>query len=103
VGSPSTTSADLAEPEALVERLCKDVLAPLVEADGGKMFLVSASFDDIHIHLSGTCAGCPGSSYTATEVLAPVFAHALPKAKLFVTTGWIIPPGALPVGSAEEG
>ena len=85
-----------------MERICKDVLAPLVEADGGRMYLVSASFDDIHIHLSGTCAGCPGSSYTASHVLAPVFERALPKAKLYVTTGWIIPPGALPVGSTAD-
>ena len=70
------------------------VLAPLVEADGGEMYLVEASTEDVHIHLAGTCAGCPGSSLTRDRVFAPALAAAFPKAKLRVTTGVRIPAGA---------
>jgi Fe-S cluster biogenesis protein NfuA len=78
-----------------VAKACRDVLAALVEADGGRMFLVAATAEDIHIHLAGACAGCPGSSQTTSRVLAPTLERVLPKAKLRVTTGWIVPAGAL--------
>lgn len=78
-----------------VAKVCREVLAALVEADGGRIFLVSATTEDIHIHLAGTCAGCPGSSQTASRILAPTLERALPKAKLRVTTGWVVPPGSL--------
>jgi Fe-S cluster biogenesis protein NfuA len=78
-----------------VAKVCREVLAALVEADGGRMFLVSATSEDIHIHLAGTCAGCPGSSQTASRVLAPTLERVVPKAKLRVTTGWLVPSGAL--------
>jgi len=78
-----------------VAKACREVLAALIEADGGRMFLVSASPDDIHIHLAGNCAGCPGSSQTASRILAPTLERVLPKAKLRVTTGWIVPEAAV--------
>ncbi len=78
-----------------VAKACREVLAALIEADGGRMFLVAASADDIHIHLAGTCAGCPGSAHTTSRVLAPTLERVVPKAKVRVTTGWIVPAGAL--------
>ena len=78
-----------------VAKVCREVLAALIEADGGRMFLVSATAEDIHLHLAGTCAGCPGSAHTTGRILAPTLARSLPKAKLRVTTGWIVPPGAV--------
>jgi Fe-S cluster biogenesis protein NfuA len=78
-----------------VARVCREVLAALIEADGGRMFLVAATPEDIHIHLAGTCAGCPGSAHTASRILAPTLERSLPKAKLRVTTGWNVPAGAL--------
>jgi Fe-S cluster biogenesis protein NfuA len=82
--------------------MCRDVLAALIEADGGRMFLVSATVEDIHIHLAGTCAGCPGSTQTQTRILAPILESIVPKAKLRVTTGWIIPIGARPMPASAR-
>jgi Fe-S cluster biogenesis protein NfuA len=76
-------------------RLCRDVLAPLVEADGGILYLVTVTADDVHLHLSGTCAGCPGSTFTRDRVLGPALVSVAPKAKLRLTTGVRIPDGAL--------
>lgn len=80
-----------------VVRLCREVLAPLVRADGGEMHLVVGNTEEIQIHLSGTCAGCPGAALTRDRILAPVLVAALPKARLTVTTGVRIPEGAVRV------
>ncbi len=99
VEQPSETSKGsdfpLTATAEVVVKTCREVLAALIEADGGRMFLVAASAEDIHIHLAGTCAGCPGSALTASQILAPTLERVLPKAKLRVTTGWIVPVGAL--------
>ena len=77
-----------------VVKICQEVLAPLIETDGGELFLVAISADDIHIHLSGTCSGCPGSSFTAETILKPALLKLAPKSKLKLTTGWRVPPEA---------
>jgi Fe-S cluster biogenesis protein NfuA len=74
--------------------MCREVLAPLIETDGGQMFLVEITVDDIHIHLAGTCAGCPGSAFTAESILKPALLKLAPKSKLKLTTGWRVPPDA---------
>ena len=78
----------------IIVKVCRDVLGPLVNADGGVLYLVSVSQEDVHIHLSGTCAGCPGAAITRDRMLEPAIATLLPKAKLRVTTGWRVPEGA---------
>ena len=74
-----------------IVKVCREILAPLIEADGGQMFLVSVSGEDVHIHLSGTCAGCPGSSFTAKAIVGPALTKLAPKSKLRLTTGWRVP------------
>ena len=81
-------------------RTCREILAPLVHADGGEMFLVSVSADSVHIHLSGACSGCPGASVTRDKILAPILLAAAPKARLVVTTGLNAPPGATKIEPA---
>jgi Fe-S cluster biogenesis protein NfuA len=58
------------------------------------MYLVGIHGEDIHIHLAGTCAGCPGSSFTAQSIVGPVLAKVAPRSKLRLTTGWRVPPEA---------
>jgi Fe-S cluster biogenesis protein NfuA len=77
-----------------VLKVCREVLAPLVRADGGILYLVSANADDIHIHLAGTCAGCPGAAITRDGMMEPALKPVAPKGKLRVTTGWRVPAGA---------
>jgi Fe-S cluster biogenesis protein NfuA len=77
-----------------ITRICRDVLAPLVKSDGGEMFLLRFDGEDVHIHLSGACAGCPGASITGDKVILPVLRAAVPKVRLVVTTGIKVPQGA---------
>ncbi len=82
------------EGAAALLRVCRDVLAPLVAADGGVMYLVKAVGDDVHVHLTGTCAGCPGAALTRDGVIAPAVRTVRPKARVVVTTGYRVPDGA---------
>jgi Fe-S cluster biogenesis protein NfuA len=81
-----------------VTRICREVLAPLVGTDGGEFYLVRIEGDDVHIHLSGTCAGCPGSSITADKIILPALQAASPKLRVILTTGVKAPEGAQRIG-----
>ena len=80
-----------------MRKLCKETLGPLVRADGGELHLVSASAEDVHLHLSGTCSGCPGVTFTRERMLEPALQAAIPKVRLRVTTGLRVPDGAEPI------
>jgi Fe-S cluster biogenesis protein NfuA len=81
-------------PMEQIVKVCREILAPLIHADGGELYLVSVGADEIHLHLAGTCAGCPGASLTRDRMLEPALAAVAPKLALKVTTGWIVPNGA---------
>jgi Fe-S cluster biogenesis protein NfuA len=91
--SPPACSTDNDERQQAL-KICREVLAPLVRADGGVLYLVSVAADDVHIHLAGTCSGCPGATITRDRMLEPLLRTVLPKARLRLTTGWRIPPEA---------
>jgi Fe-S cluster biogenesis protein NfuA len=77
-----------------IERICRDILGPLVATDGGEMYVVRFDGDDVHIHLGGMCAGCPGASLTSEKVILPALRAAVPKARVVLTTGVHAPAGA---------
>jgi Fe-S cluster biogenesis protein NfuA len=63
--------------DAEAERLIERYVRPLVEADGGRIELVSISRGKVVVKLSGTCAGCPGQPYTLEHVIEPVLRRGL--------------------------
>jgi Fe-S cluster biogenesis protein NfuA len=77
-----------------ISKICREIVAPLVTTDGGEIYLVRFDGDDVHIHLAGTCAGCPGASITGDKVILPALRAAVPKVRLVVTTGIRVPDGA---------
>ena len=77
-----------------VVKALAEFVAALVKADGGELYLVSATQDDVHLHLTGTCAGCPGATMTRERLLEPAVHGAAPRATVKVTTGWRVPEGA---------
>jgi Fe-S cluster biogenesis protein NfuA len=94
-GSSRDTVVDV--PLDKVIKACREQLASLIEADGGAIYVVSATAEEIHIHLAGACAGCPGASMTRERLIEPALAAAVPKATLKFTTGWRVPDGATKV------
>ena len=81
-----------AAPQVL--KALSEYVAALVRADGGELYLVTASQDYVHLHLTGTCAGCPGATMTREQLLEPAIHSVVPRATLKVTTGWTVPEGA---------
>ncbi len=71
-----------------------ELAVPLVKADGGELYVVTATGDDVHVHLTGTCAGCPGATITRERLVEPAVHGVSPRANVRVTTGWHIPNGA---------
>jgi Fe-S cluster biogenesis protein NfuA len=79
--------------EALL-RVVRDVIAPLVRADQGSLYLVSASDDAISLHLAGRYAGCPGNTLARRRVIEPLLQAVVPGAQVIVMSGALVPPGA---------
>lgn len=71
-----------------------ELAVPLVKADGGEIYVVSLTGEDVHVHLTGTCAGCPGATMTRERLLEPTVHGVAPKLAVKVTTGWRVPEGA---------
>lgn len=90
----ATAAGERASVLGQVTKALSEFVAALVKADGGELYLVSATQDDVHLHLSGTCAGCPGATMTRERLLEPAVHGAAPKATVKVTTGWRVPEGA---------
>jgi Fe-S cluster biogenesis protein NfuA len=105
--SPSDRSSNRVRPppppdrRAKVLAVCREVVAPLVRADGGEVYLVAAQADAISLHLAGTCAGCPGARITAAAVIEPAIRAVDPTVRVTVTAGILIPAGAVPIDTAD--
>lgn len=80
-------------PRRLLEVL-ETVIAPMIEADGGQLYLVAADSASVRLHLGGTCCGCPGARTTARWIIEPAVQAVVAKAKVEVTAGWLVPSGA---------
>ncbi len=74
--------------------LLETVLAPLIEADEGELYLVQAEGDQVHLHLAGRFAGCPGNTLATRRVIEPLLRRAKPGLTLQITSGAIIPAAA---------
>ena len=72
----------------------KEVLAPMVAVDGGRLYVVQADSKQVSLHLAGRLAGCPGNQVAARRVIEPVIAAVAPEAEVTVTWGRLVPTGA---------
>ena len=101
-------AAVLELPEPVVRTL-REIVAPLVEADGGVLYVVRVApaqagaaqtkgnpkvGPTLRLHLAGTCAGCPGVKTTTLDVIEPALRAAGVKGDIDVSAGWIVPVGA---------
>jgi Fe-S cluster biogenesis protein NfuA len=77
-----------------LEKMLREVLAPLLEMDGGEVYLVSADAKKVELHLAGSLGGSPASDLVKTRIVAPAIKALLPQASLEVSSGWRIPEGA---------
>jgi Fe-S cluster biogenesis protein NfuA len=80
--------------KAKIVKLCREIIAPILKADGGELYIGSFDGDEVHIFLTGSCSGCPGSALTAESIILPALRSAVPKVRVVVTTGLTAPAGA---------
>jgi Fe-S cluster biogenesis protein NfuA len=75
-------------------QVVREVLAPLVRADGGEIYLVRVEDDSVSLHLGGRFAGCPGNALARRQIIEPAIRAVAPQAQVTVSSGAIVPKGA---------
>jgi Fe-S cluster biogenesis protein NfuA len=82
---------------ASIDQLLKvltEVVAPLIRADGGEIYIVAVEANHLSLHLAGKYAGCPGAPLVVRGIIEPAIRSVAPTARLDVTSGVRVPEGA---------
>lgn len=77
-----------------LQEALRGIVAPLVEADEGELYLLEAGPEHVRLHLRGKFSGCPGNTLVAEEVILPVLRRESPGVVLDVSSGPLLPEGA---------
>jgi len=77
-----------------IERVVREVLAPLVRADGGDLYLVSVEDTGVSLHVTGRFSGCPGNTLARRRIFEPPLVAIAPGITVTLTSGPLIPAGA---------
>lgn len=77
-----------------IVRVVREILAPLVHADGGDLYLVSVEDTGVSLHVTGRFSGCPGNTLARRRVFEPPLAAVVPGITVTLTSGPLIPAGA---------
>jgi Fe-S cluster biogenesis protein NfuA len=88
---------------ASIDQLLKvitEVVAPLVRADGGELYIVAVEPNHLSLHLAGRYAGCPGAPLVVRGIIEPAVRAVAPTARLEVSSGIRVPEGASLVGES---
>jgi Fe-S cluster biogenesis protein NfuA len=84
----------MAEKNDALQRMLEEVLAPLIEADGGELYVLSLGKKEIKLHLGGSWSGSPACVTTTRRIVEPAVHAVAPKVKVVVTNGYRVPEGA---------
>jgi Fe-S cluster biogenesis protein NfuA len=74
--------------------IVREVVGPLIRADGGELYLVSLQERSVALHLSGRFSGCPGNTLARRRVIEPILTSRFPELRIEITSGPLIPDGA---------
>jgi len=83
-------------------RVVREVVAPLVHADGGRLYVVHAEDDTLDLHLAGRFSGCPGNTLATRRLIEPAIFAVAPGARVTISSGALIPKDAELVERATE-
>lgn len=84
-------SLHVSVPREALLRVVRDVIAPLVRADQGELYLVGLSDERVSLHLGGRYSGCPGNTLARRRVIEPALHAVAPDAEIIITSGALIP------------
>ncbi len=79
---------------AEIVRVVREIVGPLIRADGGRLYLVDATDEAVSLHLTGRYSGCPGNTLATRRVIEPALFAVAPNVRITVTSGALLPPGA---------
>jgi Fe-S cluster biogenesis protein NfuA len=91
VNAPLPTTPGPSSTGPAVLATLRDVLLPLVLADGGELWLVATDDGGLHLHLAGACSGCPGFAFTRDHVIVPAIRAVSPELRVTITGGYNVP------------
>lgn len=77
-----------------IDRVLREVVAPLIRADGGDLWLVSRDESSLVLHLGGRYSGCPGNTLARRRIIEPAIQAVAPRMQVTLSSGAIVPPGA---------
>jgi Fe-S cluster biogenesis protein NfuA len=81
-------------PRDQILEIVREIVAPLVRADGGRVYLVAVGDRSLALHLAGRFSGCPGNTLARRRVLEPLLTARFPDLKIEITSGPLLPEGA---------
>lgn len=61
-----------------IKTVVSELLAPLIEADGGTITVVSSDENSVVLKLGGSYGGCPGVPYAKSDVIEPLLQKRVP-------------------------
>jgi len=71
-----------------VQEIVDEVLAPLLQADGGSVEIIDVSDERVKLKLTGAAAVCSGGRFTQVGVIEPLLRTALgPQVRIEVQKG----------------
>lgn len=83
-------------------KVLKEVIEPVIRADGGEVYVVAVEPNHLSLHLAGRYAGCPGAPLVVRGVIEPALRAVAPTARLDVSCGIKVPEGASPVDAVKK-
>jgi Fe-S cluster biogenesis protein NfuA len=84
----------MASPREQILEVVKELVAPLVRADGGEIYLVSVDDGGVSLHVGGRYSGCPGNTLARRRVIEPLIGRKVPGARVVLSSGPLVPKGA---------
>ncbi len=85
-----------------LERVVQEVLAPLIEADGGELYVVRIADPEVELHLTGRFSGCAGNELVVQRVIQPLLQTVTRDVRVKVSSGPILPPTAVRVSGSHN-
>lgn len=81
-------------PRDQILEIVREIVGPLIRADGGHLYVVAIGEQSLTLHLTGRFSGCPGNTLARRRVLEPLLAARFPDLKIEISSGPLLPPGA---------
>ncbi len=77
-----------------IREVLSEALAPLVAADGGRIYLSQVNDEELSLHWAGRYAGSPASGLLHEEIAVPLIQRVAPGMIVRWSSGCLIPSGA---------